>query len=77
VFATFQDVKASEFLRNADIVAAAWAELRREHADAGTVAQFVDLVEHIDNVEPQGDRLVARYYRSPATLLGIPAQRHA
>ena len=50
----------SQLLRNADIIAAARAVLRREHADAGAVAQLVDLVEQVDDVEAHGQRLVVR-----------------
>jgi glutamine amidotransferase PdxT len=49
----------SQLLRQAEIVTTARAVLRREHADAGTCAQLVDLVKQIDNIEPRGERLVA------------------
>ena len=43
--------RSSDFLRQAYKIAAARAELRSEHADAAAVADLVDLVEEIDDVE--------------------------
>src|SRR5271169_2693002 len=51
---------ASLLLRQAHIVTAARAELRREHADAGAVTQLVDLVEQVGDVEPHGGGLIVR-----------------
>src|SRR5262249_10880551 len=42
----------SEFLRNAGEESAARSVLRREHADARAIPDLVDLVEHVDDVEP-------------------------
>src|ERR1700760_2329197 len=54
-------VRPSQLLRDAEIEAAARSELRRKHADAGAVADLVDGVEQIDDVESQGGRLGGRY----------------
>ena len=50
--------QALQLLRNADKETAAWPELRREHADARTVPDLVDLVEQVYDVEPHCGRLV-------------------
>src|ERR1700728_4399970 len=52
--------RASQFLRKSDKITAARAELRGEHADAGAVAQFVNLVEQVDDVEAHGEEFVVR-----------------
>ena len=49
--------RSSDFLRQAYKIAAARAELRSEHADAAAVADLVDLVEEIDDVETHRERL--------------------
>src|SRR5690242_12833721 len=41
----------SELLRDADEITAPRPELRREHADAGAIADFIDLVEDVDDIE--------------------------
>src|SRR5262249_18348960 len=40
-----------ELLRNADEISAPRAKLRREHADAFAVADFIDFIEDIHDVE--------------------------
>src|ERR1700684_2583467 len=52
--------RSSDFLRQAYKITAARAELRSEHTDAAAVADLVDLVEEIDDVEAHGERLGAR-----------------
>src|SRR5581483_10167037 len=47
----------SELLRDAAEKSAARPVLRREHADARAVPDLVDLVEHVDDVEPHRGRL--------------------
>src|SRR6202012_495872 len=42
-----------ELLRYPEIEDAARSELRREHADAGTVPDLVDRIEKVDDVEAQ------------------------
>ena len=46
-------------LRQPEEEAAPGAELRRAHADAGAVADFIDLVEEIDDVEARRQALPA------------------
>ena len=48
--------RSSYLLRDADEVAAAWPELRREHADAACLPDLVDLVKHVDDVETNRHR---------------------
>jgi len=48
-----------KLLRQAEVEAPARPVLRREHADAGAVADGVAHIEQIDNVEAQGHRLPA------------------
>src|SRR6516162_8413409 len=50
----------SELLRQADKDSTARPELWREHADAAAIAEFVDLIEQVDGVEPDCERLVFR-----------------
>src|SRR5262249_14732628 len=47
----------SKLLRKAKVESAPGPELRREHADAGAVAEFMDAVEDIDHIEPYRRRL--------------------
>ncbi len=47
----------SQLLRQPHKEPAPRAELRREHADAGAVADFVDAVEYVHDVEAHGERL--------------------
>ena len=62
-------------VRNADKEAAAWAELRREDADARAIPDLVDLVEQVHDIEPQRRRLVRRdnveIVRQPDIDLGV------
>jgi transposase-like protein len=46
-----------ELLRESHVEGAAWSVLRSKHVDAGSVADFVDGVEDVDDVEPNGSRL--------------------
>src|SRR5260370_42697310 len=66
---------ASYLLRDAEIETATRAELGRTHPDAGTVPDFVDLVEHVHDIEPQCGRLGhAReqiFVRDPHIDLGV------
>src|ERR1700733_7507334 len=52
--------RSSDFLRQAYKITPARAELRSEHADAAAVADLVNLVEEIDDVEAHRERLGAR-----------------
>ena len=67
---------ASELLRDAGIDAAARAVLRGEDADAGAVADLVDGVEQVDDVEAQRCRLVrsddVEVVRFDSTLTSAP-----
>src|ERR1700674_3628443 len=49
----------SKLLRDAHVVSATRTELRCEDADAAAATDLVDGVEHVDDIEPHGDRLVA------------------
>src|SRR3954449_3308590 len=53
----FASALAPKLLRNTEEEAAAWPKLRGEHADPGSVPDFVDRVEQIDDIEPQLRRL--------------------
>src|SRR5947209_12519621 len=67
----------SKPLRHAAEKAAARAELRGEDADAGAVAQLIDVIEHVDDVEAQRQRLHAGYWhflREPEINLRV--RRH-
>src|SRR5258708_39674198 len=48
---------ASYLLRDADVETTTRAELRRKHSDAPPVPDFVDLVEHVHDIEPHRGRL--------------------
>src|SRR3984885_5582 len=48
--------RGSQRLRHAEEETTPRAELRRAYAHAGAVADFVDLVEHVDDVEPRRER---------------------
>src|ERR1700688_506482 len=49
-------LRGPELLRYAEVVSAARAVLRRKHADAGAVADLVDIVGDIDHIEPDRNR---------------------
>ena len=51
-------------LRQAEEEAAPGAELRRAHADAGAVADFIDFVKGIDDVEARRQALPAAEMKS-------------
>src|SRR5262245_21357923 len=42
----------SKLLREAEVEGTAWPKLRREHADASAVSDFMDAVEDINHVKP-------------------------
>ena len=46
-------IRSPELLRYAHVVSAPRTELRGEHADAGSVADFINRVENVDDVEKQ------------------------
>src|SRR5271156_339775 len=70
----------SQRLRHAEEETTPRAELRRPHAHTGAVADFVDLVEHVDDVEPRRERArVGRVkaVRNPCFQLGVLRQMPA
>src|SRR6476620_10727481 len=48
-----------ELLRHAHEVPTTRTELRRKHADATAVADFVDVIEQVDDIKPYRNRLVS------------------
>ena len=50
---------SSKIVRNCPVKSAALAKLRRAHADAAAVAQLIDLVEQVHDIEPDFDRLLS------------------
>ena len=43
---------SSKIVRNCPIESPALAELRRAHADSTAVAEFVDVIQQVNNIEP-------------------------
>jgi hypothetical protein len=67
-----------ELLRDAQEVAAARAELRREHADAGAASDLIDSIEQVDDVETHGHRLgiVRQEKFAPNADIELRIRRH-
>ena len=69
---------SADFLFDAEEVAAARTVLRREHADAATVPDLIDRVEHVDDIKAHRHRLMVRHgevARHADIELGIRRQR--
>ena len=51
--------KGLEIVRNCSVKSTTLPKLRRTHADAASVAQLIDFVEQIHDIEPDFDRLLS------------------
>src|ERR1700692_55116 len=72
--------RGSNLLRQPHQIGAARTELRGEHADAGPVAQLVDLIEDVNHIEPQREGLGAgelELVREPGVDLVVGGQMRA